>query len=148
MNSIGRRSDEVVCCELLARLRSGNLCGGISGTGRSARVDLGLGEMLGAGECRDFNGIFFEHVIICEADADCMFYQSALNLPSISGDCRPDALFVHAAGEHRMAKLAETLRSLDVPVTVVADIDILDDEGTFRNLFEKLGRNWEEVRTH
>lgn len=97
---------------------------------------------------RVFDGIFFEHVIICEADADCMFYQSVLNLPSISGDRRPDALFVHAAGKHRMAKLAETLRSLDVPVTVIADIDILDDEGTFRNLFEKLGGNWEEVRTH
>ena len=54
-----------------------------------------------------------------------MFYQSFLNLPSISGDRRPDVLFVHASGKHRMAKLADTLRSLDVPVSVIADIDIL-----------------------
>ena len=27
---------------------------------------------------RVFDGIFFEHVVICEADADCMFYQSIL----------------------------------------------------------------------
>ena len=92
-----------------------------------------------------FDGVFFEHVVICEADADCMFYQSFLSLPSISGDRRPDVLFVHASGKHRMAKLADTLRSLDVPVSVIADIDILNDENTFRNLFEKLGGNREEI---
>ena len=92
-----------------------------------------------------FDGVFFEHVVICEADADCMFYQSFLSLPSISGDRRPDVLSVHASGKHRMAKLADTLRSLDVPVSVIADIDILNDENTFRNLFEKLCGNWEEV---
>lgn len=96
---------------------------------------------------RVFDGIFFEHVIICEADADCMLYQSILNLPSISGDRRPDVLFVHTSGKHRMARLADTLRSLDVPVSVIADIDVLNDEGTFKNLFEKLGGNWAEVKT-
>ena len=97
---------------------------------------------------RVFDGVFFEHVVICEADADCMFYQSFLALPSISGDRRPDVLFVHAAGKHRLAKLANTLRSLDVPVSVITDIDILNDENTFRNLFEKLGGNWEIARKH
>lgn len=94
---------------------------------------------------RVFDGIFFEHVIVCEADADCMFYQSILNLPSISGDRRPDVLFVHTSGKHRMAKLADTLRSLDVPVSVIADIDVLNDEVTFKNLYEKLGGSWADV---
>ncbi|MYA88016.1 MAG: ATP-binding protein [Boseongicola sp. SB0662_bin_57] len=97
---------------------------------------------------RVFDGIFFEHVFVCEADADCMFYQSVLDLPSISGDRRPDALFVHSSGKDRMAKLVETLRSLDVPVSVIADVDILNDEGKFKNLFVKLGGNWEEVLPH
>lgn len=96
---------------------------------------------------RVFDGIFFEHVIICESDADCMFYQSILNLPSISGDRRPDVLFVHTSGKHRMAKLADTLLSLDVPVSVIADIDVLNDKGTFKNLFEKLGGTWESIST-
>lgn len=96
---------------------------------------------------RVFDGIFFEHVIICEADADCMLYQSILNLPSISGDRRPDVLFVHTSGKHRMAKIADTLRSLDVPVSVIADIDVLNDERTFKNLFEKMGGNWTDVST-
>ena len=97
---------------------------------------------------RVFDGVFFEHVVICESDADCMFYLSLLSLPFISGDRRPDVLFVHAAGKHRMEKIADTLRSLDVPVSVIADIDILNDEKTFRNLFEVLGGYWEEAKTH
>lgn len=97
---------------------------------------------------RVFDGIFFDHVVICEADADCMFYQSVLNLPSISGDRRPDVLFVHTAGKHRMAKLAETLQSLDVPVSVIADIDLLNDQGTFKKLYEKLGGEWTKVSKH
>lgn len=95
-----------------------------------------------------FDGIFFEHVIVCESDADCMFYQSILSLPSISGDRRPDVLFVHTAGKHRMSKLAETLRALDVPVSVIADIDVLNEENTFKTLVEKLGGTWSDIQPH
>jgi energy-coupling factor transporter ATP-binding protein EcfA2 len=97
---------------------------------------------------RVFDGIFFEHVVVCESDADCMFYQSVLNLPSISGDRRPDVLFVHTAGKHRMVKLADTLRALDVPVSVIADIDVLSEENTFKLLVETLGGNWPEIQRH
>ena len=93
-----------------------------------------------------FKGIFYRHVIITEADSDCLFYSSILNLPSISGEVRPDVLFIHASGKHRMSKLAETLRSLDVPVSVIADIDILSEEAAFRQLFEKLGGQWEDIQ--
>lgn len=97
---------------------------------------------------RVFDGIFFEHVVVCEADADCMFYQSILNLPSISGERRPDVLFVHTAGKHRMAKLVETLRALDVPVSTIADIDVLREESTMKELVEKLGGRWSDLRGH
>ena len=97
---------------------------------------------------RVFDGLFFEHVVICESDADCMFYQSLLGLQSISSDRRPDVLFIHAAGKHRMAKLAGMLRSLDVPVSAIVDLDILDNQGTFRDLFEKMRGNWDEVQPH
>ncbi len=94
---------------------------------------------------RVFEGIFFQHVIVCESDADCMFYQSLLSLPAISGDRRPDVLFIHAAGKHRMGKLAETLRALDVPVSVIADIDVLSEENTIKSLVEKLGGDWRTI---
>ena len=47
-----------------------------------------------------------------------------------------------------MAQLAETLRDLDVPVSVIADIDLLKEENAFRNFFQKLGGDWSEVVGH
>lgn len=95
-----------------------------------------------------FKGIFYKHVVITESDGDCQFYSSLLNIKAIAGDQQPDVLFIHAAGKHRMGQLAETLKSLDVPVSVIADFDILNDEITFKNLFEKLGGNWDDVKTN
>ena len=95
-----------------------------------------------------FKGIFYKHVVITESDGDCQFYSSLLNLRSISGDIQPDVLFIHAAGKHRMAKLAETLKMLDVPVSVIADIDILNEENTFKRLFEIAGGLWVDVENH
>ena len=95
-----------------------------------------------------FDGIFYQHVVICESDADCLFYNSLLNTRTISGDRRADALFIHAAGKHRMAQLAETLRELDVPVSVIADIDLFKEGNTFQKLFESMGGDWSQGIVH
>ena len=93
------------------------------------------------------SGLFHERVIICEADADCTFYSSLLHLPSVRGDYQPDVLFVHANGKHRMAALTQALRTLDVPVDVIADIDILRDDNGLRKLIEALGGDWHQAET-
>ena len=85
------------------------------------------------------SGVFHERVIICEADADCMFYSSLLDLSEVHGERQPDVLFVHANGKDRMSALAKTLVALDVPVDVVADIDILNDTGAFGRVVDSLG---------
>jgi len=95
-----------------------------------------------------FKGIFYRNVIITESDSDCLFYSALLNTKAVSGDVEPDVLFIHASGKHRMAQLADTLRSLDVPVSVIADIDILNEEEAIKNLFEKLGGDWSDISTH
>lgn len=95
-----------------------------------------------------FKGIFYKHVVITESDGDCQFYSSLLNIKSIAGDKQPDVLFIHSAGKHRMGQLVETLKSLDVPVSVIADIDILNEENAFKSLFEKLGGDWSDVEVH
>jgi hypothetical protein len=90
-------------------------------------------------------GVFHRRVIIAESESDCLFYTAVLHSKSISGSSFPDVLFIHAGGKNRMQKLASLLRSLDVPVSVIVDIDILNDEGTFRTLFEALGGEWVAV---
>ncbi len=91
------------------------------------------------------SGIFHKHVVIAESDSDCMFYSSLLNSKSVSGDNEPDVLFVHGSGKHRLAKMVDTLRDLDVPVSVIVDIDVLNDEGTFKGLFLAAGGVWDDV---
>ena len=93
------------------------------------------------------SGVFHERVIICESDSDCTFYSSLLDLPDVHGGQQPDVLFVHANGKDRMAALVKALRELDVPVDVIADIDVLNDETVFKNLLEALGGDWSAIQS-
>jgi hypothetical protein len=92
------------------------------------------------------SGIFHQRVVICESDADCMFYSAILDVPSVRGPQYPDVLFVHAGGKHRMAVLAEALRALDVHVDVVADFDLLNDERVLERLVSALGGDCQAVK--
>ena len=87
------------------------------------------------------SGVFHERVIICESDADCMFYSSILDLTEVSGQRQPDILFVHASGKGRIAALAKTLVALGVPVDVIADIDVLRDTVVLRSIIDSLGQD-------
>jgi hypothetical protein len=94
---------------------------------------------------RILSGVFHKRVIIAESDSDCLFYSAILECNAVSGDRNPDVLFVHASGKHRMRNLVSTLRPLDVAISVIADLDLLREENTFRDLFESLGGNWSQV---
>lgn len=87
------------------------------------------------------SGVFHERVIVCESDADCMFYSSILDLNEVSGEGQPDILFVHASGKGRIAALAKALVALGVPVDVIADIDVLRDPASLGSMIESLGHD-------
>lgn len=91
------------------------------------------------------SGVFHGRVIICEADADCMFYSSLLDLTEIHGGRQPDVLFIHASGKDRMATLAEALVALDVPVDIITDIDVLNDLNVLKGIIKALDGNWADV---
>lgn len=95
-----------------------------------------------------FKGIFYKNVFISESDSDCLFYNSILDLPAVSGDRQPDVLFVHAAGKHRMAKMAETLRMLNVSVSIIADVDLISNEEDLKGVYESLGGDWSSIEGH
>ena len=91
------------------------------------------------------SGVFHERVIVCEADSDCMFYSSILDLDEVHGEGHPDVLFVHANGKDRMPTLAKTLTSLGVPVDIVADIDVIRDETVFQRIVHALDGDWDRI---
>lgn len=92
------------------------------------------------------SGLFHQRVVICEADTDCRFYQAVLD--SISGEdnvVKPDVLFTYCGGKERLKVMAAALSPLRVPISVIADFDILDDEEKFKSLCETMGIAWEEI---
>jgi len=91
------------------------------------------------------SGIFHRRAIICESDADCMFYSSILHASVTRGKQNPDVLFLHAGGKHRMSTLAHALNALGVRVDVIADIDILNDIPTLKRIVSSLGGEWLHV---
>ena len=91
------------------------------------------------------SGLFHERVFICESDADCMFYNSILDLPEVHGETHPDVHFVHTSGKARMAKLAEILVALDLPVDIIADIDVIRDLSDLKRIVAALGGDWSRL---
>ena len=91
------------------------------------------------------SGLFHQRVIVCEGDSDCLFYSSILDLPEVHGETHPDVLFVHGGSKDRLAKLAKTLIALDVPVDIIADMDLLNDMNVLRATIEALAGDWDVV---
>ena len=129
--------------QILRMRREGNI-------NRIRKLEKGLVRQLSEDPLMTYSnvlsGVFHERVIICESDADCMFYSSILNLPDVYGEQQPDVLFVHASGKHRMASLARILSALDVPVNVIVDIDVLREENVLEALTTALGGDWATIQ--
>ena len=93
------------------------------------------------------SGLFHQKVVICEADTDCRFYQAILDSISSEEDVvKPDVLFTYCGGKERLKVMAAALSPLRVPISVIADFDILDDEETFKSLSDTVGVSWEEIK--
>ena len=88
------------------------------------------------------SGVFFDRVVICESDSDCLFYSSLLELPEICGKTNPSAHFLHGGGKSRLAPLARALTRLDVPVDVIADVDVVRDTVIFRDIVQSVNGDW------
>jgi energy-coupling factor transporter ATP-binding protein EcfA2 len=96
------------------------------------------------------DGLFHDRVIVCEADADCLFYSAIKNVLEDGNDDagrKPDVMFTHCGGKDRLSRVVKSLRELDVPVSVIAVFDVLKEERTLQDLVEAAGGRWEAMST-
>jgi hypothetical protein len=95
------------------------------------------------------DGLFHEAVVLCESDADCRFYASVLNAVEEDQDeaARPDLLFTHCGGKHRMPTVIEALTAVSVPIRVIADFDVLRETQPLQGIVENLGGDWASVES-
>jgi len=96
-----------------------------------------------------FDGLFHEGVVVCEADADCRFYEAILRRMEVRGDIKraADLHFVHGAGTGQLATLARAYRSLDTRTAVLADLDLLRNEAEIADVISALGANFEDTQS-
>ena len=86
--------------------------------------------------------LFHKKVILCESDSDCKLYSIIENHIKKSEGTYSETLFIHCGGKHRMAKIATALRSLNVNVRLVTDIDVMNDEKVFKGIVEAFDIEW------
>lgn len=93
------------------------------------------------------SSLFHKSVVLCESDSDCQMYSVIENYNKQIAGKYSETLFIHCGGKHRMAKVAEALRALNIDVRLIPDIDILNNEVVFRSIIEAYGIPWSSVQT-
>jgi hypothetical protein len=92
------------------------------------------------------DALFHERLVLCEADGDCRFYNAVLEaMCDDAKTSRPNVMFSHTGGKARLHVATAALVALGVPVTVIADIDVLSEEQPLRRIWEALGHDWLEI---
>jgi len=94
------------------------------------------------------DGLFHEKVVLCESDSDCRFYSAIMDTlyeANTDEGRRPDIMFTHCGGKARLPVVIKALRDLEVPISVVADFDVLNDEQPLRSIFEAVGGQWDSM---
>lgn len=88
------------------------------------------------------NGLFYKQVIICESESDSMFYETILG----EEDIGHNVFFTNANGKGQIKKIVNAFNLTGVQTNVIVDIDILLDDGTFKNIYESLNGDWIEIK--
>ena len=88
------------------------------------------------------SSIFHKNVVLCESDSDCRLYSIIDSYIKETKNSFSETLFIHCGGKHRMGKVVSALKSLNIPVWIIPDIDILNDPSVLKGLIESAGGDW------
>ena len=91
------------------------------------------------------SGLFHKKVILCESDSDCKMYSIIEDHLCQSEGVFSETLFIHCGGKHRIPKVAEALIQLGVDISVIVDLDVLNNVSLFKNLVTTFGVAWDEL---
>lgn len=90
--------------------------------------------------------LFHKEVMLCESDSDCKMYSVIEHHLKYKVGKYSETLFIHCGGKHRMAKIASALRSLDIDVKLIPDLDVLNDECIFKGIATSFDVDWESIK--
>lgn len=88
--------------------------------------------------------VFFPTSIICENEADCLFYRNLCRAIDPSGNDN-DVFWLSAHGKQNIKKFVSLLRQLGLTVISLPDLDIINNQANLRTLFESHGGVWANI---
>ena len=83
------------------------------------------------------DGIFFESIVVVEADGDRLVYQSVWE--TLSSELRSDVHFATVGGTGGVVDTCKLYRALRIPVAVIADLDLITDPNLLAAVLKALG---------
>ncbi len=92
------------------------------------------------------SGLFHKTVVLCESDSDCKLYSVIESYLKQEVGMYSEVLFIHCGGKQRMAKTARALRSLNIDVRLIPDMDVLNNEDTIREIASEFEIDWDKVK--
>lgn len=92
------------------------------------------------------SSLFHKSVVLCESDSDCKMYSIIESHIKQNQQKYSETLFIHCGGKHRMARIITALRSLDIDVKLIADIDVLNDETVFSEIVKSFEIDYSTIQ--
>lgn len=92
------------------------------------------------------SSLFHKSVVLCESDSDCKMYSIIENHIKQKSGRYSETLFIHCGGKHRMARVAKALRSLNIDVKLIPDVDVLNDENVIKGIVEAFDIDWSTLQ--
>ena len=93
------------------------------------------------------NGIFHKGVVVCEADADCRFFEALLRRLEEKKilAATPDLYFIHGGGKGEIPTLIGAYRALSIPAAAIADFDLLQSEAEFKKVVQVFNAGFDQI---
>lgn len=82
------------------------------------------------------NGLFYKQLALCEDESDCKFYSAILE--NVDSEIYQDTLFCAVGGKYQFKKIAPLLKKLNIPYKVIADIDLINNRITLKQLLDSI----------
>ena len=90
-----------------------------------------------------FSSLFHKTVILCESDSDCQMYSLVDEYLEGLRERYTERLYIHCGGKQRVAVVAKALKSINVDVRTIVDLDVLNDRNVFNKIVEAFDGDWQ-----
>lgn len=92
------------------------------------------------------DAIFHTKVVLCESDSDCKMYSIILTHLKKKEGKYNETYFIHCGGKDRIPKIVHALKNLNIDLTIIPDIDLLNNKDKFTELLNELNFNSDDKK--